>query len=277
MTTLAGKKDRRSRPRRQLSSKSQLPLALRSKFRHGGSRPGAGRKRSSSFQSHVPRPRFSAREPLHLTLRLDAGLPDIRRKRVFRCLERAVAKARMQGLAIAEFSVLSNHLHLLVEAPGHRALARQMQSLCIAFAKRLNMILRRRGKVFRERYHVHVLRTPSEVKNALRYVLTNEYKHLEKTRRRGSRGAAKSGKHGFSGRVQLDRYSSALRVDDGIWSALLGQGWRRVVGVPTASPDEEAEWTAGVRSWLSEPRSWLLKVGWRKALSTPKTRVGRPI
>jgi hypothetical protein len=35
----------------------------------------------------------------------------------------------------------------------------------------------RRGKVFADRYHMRILNTPTEVKNALRYVLDNRWKH----------------------------------------------------------------------------------------------------
>ena len=46
-----------------------------------------------------------------------------------------------------------------------------------AFAKGLNRLWRRRGKVFADRYHDHVLRTPTEVNNAVRYVLQNAARH----------------------------------------------------------------------------------------------------
>jgi hypothetical protein len=42
----------------------------------------------------------------------------------------------------------------------------------------------RRGPVFEDRYHAHVLRTPAEVRNAIRYVLGNFESHAV---RRGER------------------------------------------------------------------------------------------
>jgi hypothetical protein len=38
-------------------------------------------------------------------------------------------------------------------------------------------VLGRTGKVFADRYHMRILKTPTEVKNALRYVLDNRWKH----------------------------------------------------------------------------------------------------
>jgi hypothetical protein len=82
----------------------QLDLGLKRMSRHGGHRPGAGRKRTSTFQSHVARPRFRATEPLHVTLRLQDELPSLRRQDLREALARAVGLARKRGLAIAHFS-----------------------------------------------------------------------------------------------------------------------------------------------------------------------------
>ncbi|HTL12835.1 MAG TPA: hypothetical protein VL588_10125, partial [Bdellovibrionota bacterium] len=117
------------------------------------------------------------REPLHLTLRLKAGLPSLRRKDVHKALCSAVLKARGQGLAVVHFAFLSNHVHMIVESQGRADLGRAMQSFGISFGKRLNAILGRTGAVFTERYHCVVLRAPTQARNALRYVLANEFQH----------------------------------------------------------------------------------------------------
>jgi putative transposase len=41
----------------------------------------------------------------------------------------------------------------------------------------LNSLMGRRGKVFQDRYHAHVLRTPTEVRHALAYLLGNFASH----------------------------------------------------------------------------------------------------
>jgi len=70
-----------------------------------------------------------------------------------------------------------NHLHLVCEATDEKSLAKGMQGLEVRMAKALNRVMQRRGGVFADRYHAHVLRTPSEVKNTLEYVRDNAKKH----------------------------------------------------------------------------------------------------
>ena len=52
-----------------------------------------------------------------------------------------------------------------------------MQGLAIRIARGLNRLWGRKGKVFADRYHDRVLRTPREVRNALAYVLNNARRH----------------------------------------------------------------------------------------------------
>ena len=70
-----------------------------------------------------------------------------------------------------------NHLHLLVEADDQQALARAMQALQVRMARGLNRVMSRKGRVFDDRYHCHVLRTPTEVRHAIRYVRDNARQH----------------------------------------------------------------------------------------------------
>ena len=78
---------------------------------------------------------------------------------------------------MTEFSVQTNHLHLIVEADDALALARGMQGLATRLAKRLNRAWDRSGSVFAERYHATLLRSARQVRNALRYVLNNVLHH----------------------------------------------------------------------------------------------------
>jgi len=82
---------------------------------------------------------------------------------------------------ILQFSVQGNHVHLVVEALHQKALSTAMQGLCIRLAKNINRIIGREGIVFAERYHAHILRTPTEVRNAVHYVLYNRHKHRPAT------------------------------------------------------------------------------------------------
>jgi hypothetical protein len=111
-----------------------------------------------------------------------------------------------------------------------------MKSIAARFARAVNRVFSRSGRVLRDRYHLHVLETPREVRNALRYVLLN-----------GRRHAAK-GRGGVSaGTVRIDPASSGAWFD----------GWRegvarllrdRAVGPPP----------------VARARTWLLRRGWRR-------------
>jgi len=79
---------------------------------------------------------------------------------------------------VCEFSVQKDHLHLIVEADGTQAFRGGVRGLVVRLAKAINRALRRHGPVWGDRYHVRLLRTPREVRNALVYVLNNWKKHL---------------------------------------------------------------------------------------------------
>ncbi len=66
----------------------------------------------------------------------------------------------------------SNHIHLIIEADSNEILTRGMRSLTITMAKGL-----KQGRIQMQRYHLHVLKSLKETKNAVQYVLFNEQKH----------------------------------------------------------------------------------------------------
>jgi REP element-mobilizing transposase RayT len=106
------------------------------------------------------------------------GLPSLRLPALVRELERAFRAARERGaFRLVHYSLQRDHVHLLVEADEPGALARGMMSLGARIARGVNRVFRRRGAVLADRYHHRVLRTPREVRNALRYVLNNFRKH----------------------------------------------------------------------------------------------------
>ena len=61
-----------------------------------------------------------------------------------------------------------------------------MKSLAARFARAVNRALGRSGRVLADRYHLRVLRSPREVRNALAYVLLNARRHLAKRLPRGA-------------------------------------------------------------------------------------------
>jgi hypothetical protein len=121
--------------------------------------------------------------------------------------------------------VQDNHVHLIVEAEDRAALLSSVRGLMVRIARRVNRLLRRRGRFWADRWHGRDLEGPRQVRNALVYVLQNHKKH--------ARSAG------------LDPLSSAGSFD-GFASAL--PGTFRSIGPPCAAA----------------AKTWLLRVGWRR-------------
>jgi REP element-mobilizing transposase RayT len=155
---------------------AQLTLPCRGR---GGYRPGAGRPRSGrAGVPHRPRPALAPRFPVHVTLRARTGLPSLRLDESRRVLTAAIAAARDRfGCRIVQFSIQSNHIHLICEADDQVALSRGVRGLLIRMARGLNRVHGLRGSVWADRYHARILRSPREVRAALVYVLGNWRHH----------------------------------------------------------------------------------------------------
>jgi REP element-mobilizing transposase RayT len=149
--------------------------------RRGGKRPNAGRKPKGDRAgvTHHGRERFGRLIPVHVTVRMARHVYNLRSQRAFSVIGRAIARAADRfRVTIVQFSVQGNHVHLVVEAPETEALSRAMQGFGIRVAKGLNKMMNKRGAVFADRYHAHVLRTPTEARRAVAYVRNNHRKHM---------------------------------------------------------------------------------------------------
>ena len=208
----------------------QLSLPLRPKAGWGGRREGAGRKPAPNPRiRHLARERFAGRFPCHVTLRVREDVPSLRSVRFVREFERSLARACERGdFRVAHYSLLGNHAHLIVEASGRQALGRGMKSVGARLARAANRVFERRGRVLLERYHLRVLKTPLEVRRAIRYVLLNARRHAL----RRSRGAP-----------CVDPASSGRWFD----------GWKRGL----VHRDRG-------RAPVAQPHTWLLCTGWRR-------------
>ena len=132
----------------------------------------------NSGVSHLKRGELASRFPVHVVLRLRGGLPALRTKRPFKVLRRSFAAGCERfGFRLNHYSVQNNHVHLIVEATDRQALSRGMTGLSVRIACGLNKLWGRKGRVFGDRYFDRILRTPREVKHALRYVLMNANHH----------------------------------------------------------------------------------------------------
>jgi REP element-mobilizing transposase RayT len=183
---------------------------------HGGRREGAGRPKGHRV-SHAARARFEQPAALHITLRVAAHVWNLRSSRSWRVLRRCFGASRGRfGVRLIHFAVLGNHLHLIVEAEDSGALSRAMQGLLIRIARALNRMMRRDGTVFADHYHSRLLRTPSELVNAIAYVLGNHEHHYDE-----------GGENRFSSLAPAAR---PLLCAPRTW--LLRSGWRRARHIP---------------------------------------------
>ncbi len=207
----------------------------------GGLRSGAGRKPGPNPPvHHVRRSAVPARFPLHISLRLRRDVAreigSLRRRSFLRELRATLrACAEREGFRVVHYSVQTNHLHLLIEAPGGKqALGRGMKAVGTRFAHAVNRVFRKRGRggVLYGRYAMRILRTQREVRHALAYVLLNVRKHwFERFRKTPP--------------VRLDEASSGRWFD----------GWAMAPRAAPA-PSEPRE--------VATPRTFFLVCGWRR-------------
>jgi REP element-mobilizing transposase RayT len=197
----------------------------------GGARPGAGRKPSRRpVVHHVRRERSSGWTPAIVTLRVVDGIPSLRKRCFILAVQRSFREAcERSGFRLVHDSIQTDHLHLIVEADGSAALGCGMKSISARIARAVNRTFLRTGAVLAGRYHVRWLRSPREVRNALRYVLLNMRKHFRQRR-------------GVAPPVRVDAASSGRWFDGWRGRGVSGRGSREV----------------------ADPRTWLLAVGWRR-------------
>ncbi|MFO0737711.1 MAG: transposase [Labilithrix sp.] len=222
-----------------LTRQLALDLAPRSRRGRGGARPGAGRPRKKekdrTFIAHRARPSHRKGDPVHVTLRVRKPVPSLRSDLLEPIVKGALLAQRgaLEGkvakhFQVVHFTIQTDHLHLIVEAPDKRGLARGVAGLEIRIARRINKLLARKGRFWSERYHRHDLRSPTETRNALRYVLLNVQKHFQV----------------LGDRAFADPSSSAPTFG----------GFSRA---PVTFHDDQP-WTRVA------PRTWLLGIGWRQ-------------
>jgi REP element-mobilizing transposase RayT len=109
---------------------------------------------------------------------MQPGVWSLRTRRCFTVLKRAMYQGASRfGFRLVHYAVMGNHIHLLVEAVDRRALARGMQGLGVRIARGLNALMQRSGRVVSDRYHAHILRTPTEARHARTYLLQNARRH----------------------------------------------------------------------------------------------------
>lgn len=208
----------------------QIELPLQEGTTWGGRRQGAGRRPGPGRAvRHLTRERFPGRCPCHVTLKVRRGVPSLRSARLVRDFELTLTSLREQRSAFraVHYSLQKDHVHLVAEASGREALGRGMKAFGARLARTVNRVFRRSGAVLVERYHLRVLRTPREVRNALRYVLLNTRKHRGVRGLDGRRDPASSGRWFDGWRGSREAPSGTAPPVAGARTWLLRSGWRR--------------------------------------------------
>ena len=126
---------------------------------------------------HIARDQIKKNTALHLTIKIEGKKAGLKNKSTLKALHRAILKARLLGLRILHYTLEYDHVHFLLEADNNEVLGRGMQSFGISFSKGINKIKQMNGRVFKTRYHFRKLKTPTEIKNVLNYILGNGVKH----------------------------------------------------------------------------------------------------
>jgi len=167
---------------------------------------------------HSPRRKFR-KCALHVTVRIRRDVWHLRSHRCFRALRRAFERGCERfGFRLVHFSVQGNHLHFVVEAPDAVALGRAMKGLEVRMARALNKVMDRKGSVFADRYHAHLLLSPRQAAYAIRYVLDNWIVH-----------AVRDGREAPSG---VDPYCSAAPREHGPPLVAEPRWWMLTIGGP---------------------------------------------
>ncbi len=181
---------------------------------------------------------------LHVVLRVVPEVGSLRRRDLYRAIRAASVVAAVRArIRIVHVSIQRTHVHLLVEAENKIALGRGMQGLQISAARNINTALardgeRRVGAVFVDRYYLVVIRSPTQARHALSYILNNWRKHVED-------------RSGVLSAWLVDPFSSGCLFadwqefsdNDVLWE--LPSTYEPLIVVP--------------------PQSWLLREGWKLA------------
>lgn len=202
----------------------------------GGKRRGAGRKNQSGKVSHSKREKVDFKRPLHLTLKVRDPKWSLRCGEIAAAFKNSAKGAQKFGLRILHYSLLKDHIHILVEARNNEDLARGMRSFGARMGKAIRKIVGGRGAIFKGRFHLRVVTNPTQMRNTLAYVLQNFSKHTRLL------------KH-------VDAYSSAPYF--GQWRKLFGRGAGPILDGLSRPPP--------LPDFLCAPVSWLAREGWRRA------------
>ncbi len=180
---------------------------------------------------------------MHVSIKRTRLAPSLRADRVLRAIVFQLGAAVERGVRVVHYSVQYDHIHLIVEAEDSKELARGMQLLFSRVAFAVNRLAHRSGSLFRDRHHRHELRSATEVRRALVYVLFN------------------SRKHDLQRGVTTDHGAPLL---DPCSSAAWFEAWHPEARPPPDVVRSHRKGDGNERP-TSKPETWLARAGWLRA------------
>ena len=151
---------------------------------------------------------------------------------------------RRSDFRIVHLSPEPDHIHLIVEAETNDALAAGVRAFQISAAQQLNRAIgkrrgtKRRGKVFADRYHARLIKSPTQAHHTIAYVVNNWRRHDQDE------------DWGETRFWDVDYMSSAPSFT----------GWKELATQRLMHDVDPAE-----RLQVARPQSWLLAAGWQLA------------
>ena len=222
------------------SKKRKSSKVERTLFSHLERAAGAGRpkkKGKDARVSHQKREEHKKAHPILITKHVVDGLPNLCVPEILAIVGAATRQANgRRMIRVIHFTLQSNHIHLVCEATSKTDISRGLNGLFCSLAKRLNKAFDRQGRIWDDRYDRQDLTTPTRLRRALRYVFQNVVKH---TRRALPLAPG--------GQKRPDPFSSGAYFD----------GW--------IEQNLDLSPPFGLPRPTTDPDTWLLRVGWRKA------------
>ena len=152
----------------------QLALDLEAASRWGGARRGAGESPAvcDGIRTDAGR-RWPRAIRVTSRSRFSETFPRCGRNDSWPSWSGAGARCVERGrFRLVHFSIQGDHVHMVVEASQRTGIcARGLKSVAARFARARESSVSARGRVLADRCHVHVLRSPREVRNVIAYVL----------------------------------------------------------------------------------------------------------
>jgi len=166
---------------------------------------------------------------MHITTRVVAGLPELRRPEVRRRFKQLLGDARLRGVRTVAFALMDDHIHWLVVADSKQALHDATRYVLSQLARRLNRLWRRRGPLLADRYWSVCCRNVRQAFHALGYVMRNST----------TAGCFLPGPDGFDRYVGVDE---ALLAGDRFLRSVVGPTPRVVRAMLRALADRPVRW-----------------------------------